>query len=150
MVKVGVGVKALEGIGGWAREGAPVRQDFTGLQAGVKRSLVSLQPEQRACRLSEVVTPNRVHHATPSYFLIVYNQTHYDDTKGGASWWMAERPERPHFRVAELAGPAPSDQLLWRFSKGTHMCHGKELGLDASSIEESRRCARKDAGLILS
>ena len=25
--------------------------------------------------------------------------------------WMAEWSERPHIRVAELAGPAPSDQL---------------------------------------
>ena len=36
------------------------------------------------------------------------------------------------------------------FSKGTRKFRGKELDLDAEIIEESRRCAREDAGLILS
>ena len=63
---------------------------------------------------------------------------------------MAEWSERPHIRVAELAGPAPSDQLSRRLSKGTRKFRGKELDLDAEIIEESRRCAREDAGLILS
>ena len=43
--------------------------------------LVSLQPELRACRLSTVVTANRVHHATPSLSFSVCKQTHYDDTR---------------------------------------------------------------------
>ena len=64
-----------------------------------------------SCCLSTVVTANRAHHATPSYFLFVYKQAHYDDTREGPSWWMAEWPERPHMRVAELAGPASVDQL---------------------------------------
>jgi hypothetical protein len=34
--------------------------------------------------------------------------------------------------------------------KGTRKFRGKELDLDASIIEESRRCAREDVGLILS
>jgi len=69
---------------------------------------------------------------------------------------MAEWSERPHIRVAELAGPAPSDQLSLRLLKGTRkfaclfVFRGKELDLDAKIIEESRCCAREDAGLILS
>ena len=35
-----------------------------------------------SCCLSTVVTANRVHHVTSSYFLIVCKQTHYDDTRG--------------------------------------------------------------------
>ena len=35
-----------------------------------------------SCCLSAVVTANRVHHATPSYFSIVCKQAHYDDTRG--------------------------------------------------------------------
>ena len=31
--------------------------------------------------------------------------------EGEALWWMAKWSERPHIRVAELAGLAPSDQL---------------------------------------
>ena len=63
---------------------------------------------------------------------------------------MAEWSERPHIWVAKLAGPAPSDQLSWRLSKGNYKFRGKELNLDAKIIEKSRRCTRKGAGLILS
>jgi len=39
--------------------------------------------ETTSCCLSTVATANRAQHATPSYFLIVCKQTHYDDTRGG-------------------------------------------------------------------
>jgi len=63
---------------------------------------------------------------------------------------MAEWSERPHVWAAELAGPALSDQLSWRLSKRTRKCRDEELDLDASSIEETRRCIPEAVDLTLS
>ena len=70
-----------------------------------------------SCCLSTVVTANRAHHATPNLLLNSVQTSTLQRDEEEALWWMAEWPERPHIRVAELAGPAPSDQLSWRLSK---------------------------------